>query len=192
MRNKQKLSLAVVAAAIAIAGVTLVGGALATNPSGAMGALLGRGTTSGPFTYSVPKIVTVTQKVRVKTKSGKFVTRTKRIKRTIQSPIVTCSVATPCDVVQQKLTFQPGGASGWHSHPGVVLVIVTSGTLTRYESDCSKATFAAGQTFIELAPDGAGFVRNESSTPAEAVQTYINAAGADIRIDQPAPAGCNQ
>ncbi len=191
MKNKKVMCLAAVAAAILITGVTLVGGALATNPGGAAGALLGAGKTAGPFKYSVPKVATVSQKVKTKTKSGKFVTRIKRVKRTIDSSIVACSATTPCDVIQQKLTFQPGGFSGWHSHPGVVIVIVTSGELTRYESDCTKATYAAGQTFIELASDQAAFVRNEGSKPAEAVQTYINPAGTDARIDQPAPAACN-
>jgi quercetin dioxygenase-like cupin family protein len=191
MRNKRKMTFAAIAVAIVIAGVTLVSGALATNPGGVVPTLIGSGTSSGPFKYSVPKVVTVTQKIRVKTKSGKYVTRTKRIKRTIDNPIVTCNATTPCDMVQQKLTFQPGGFSGWHSHPGVVLIIVTAGTLTRYDSTCTKTTIAAGQTFIELAPDGAAFVRNDGSTPAEAVQTYINPTGAALRTDQPAPSGCN-
>ncbi len=190
MRNKRSWAFTAIAAAIVTAGVTLVGGALATAPSGAVPTPLGSGTTAVPLKYSVPKEVTVSQKVRVKTKSGKYVIRTRKVKRTIDSPVVACDATTPCSLIQQKITFQPGGFSGWHSHPGLVLVIVTAGTVTKYESDCSKATYAAGQTFIEFGRDKAAFVRNEGSTPAELVQTYINPPNAEPRIDQPAPASC--
>ena len=39
------------------------------------------------------------------------------------------------DVATQTITFQPGGHSGWHSHPGPVFISVLSGTMTFYESD---------------------------------------------------------
>lgn len=190
IRNKRSWFLAAFAVTMVTAGVTLAGGALATAPGGVVPTPLGSGTTAVPLKFSVPKVVTVTEKYRVKTKSGKFVTRTRQVKRTIDSPVVACSATTPCDLIQQRLTIQPGGFSGWHSHPGLVIVIVTAGTLTRYEADCSKTTYAPGQTFIEYGRDHAGFVRNEGSTPAELVQTYVNPANADPRIDQPAPANC--
>src|SRR5262245_1394629 len=34
-----------------------------------------------------------------------------------------------------RVTFQPGGYSGWHSHPGITIVSVVAGTITSYESD---------------------------------------------------------
>jgi len=40
------------------------------------------------------------------------------------------------DVVVQQVTLQPGGFTGWHTHPGVVLAVVNAGTLTRYLADC--------------------------------------------------------
>jgi|ERR1700693_1030924 len=192
MSNKGRWRLAVVAAAL-IAGGTLGGIALATPPSGQVAQILGRGTTNVALKYTVPKVETVTVKVRVKV-HGRYVIRKKRVKRTVDVPVVRCSTATPCDVVQQKITYAPGGFSGWHSHPGLVLVVVTSGTLTRYMRDCSKETFTAGQTAVELGSTWIMTIRNESSTPAEALATLIVPAGtlnADLRIDQPAPASCN-
>ena len=41
----------------------------------------------------------------------------------------------PIDVATQIVTFQPGGFSGWHTHPGPVFFTVRTGTLTVYEGD---------------------------------------------------------
>ena len=38
------------------------------------------------------------------------------------------------DIYIQNNTWQPGGTTGWHSHPGHSLIIITSGTVTNYES----------------------------------------------------------
>jgi quercetin dioxygenase-like cupin family protein len=96
------------------------------------------------------------------------------------------------DFAHATVTIDPLGTSGWHSHPGVVLVTVASGTVTFYAADCSFNTYPAGASFIES--DGAtGLARNESaSTPAVVYVTYIVPAGAPaLRIDQPNP-GCAQ
>src|SRR2546422_9347671 len=170
MGRKWKVILA--SAIVAAAGATIAHVALATTPAGQVGTILGRGTTDRALKYTVPKVVTVTQKVRVKVK-GKYVIRKKKVQKTIDSPIVACSTSTPCDVVQQKIAYAPGGFSGWHSNPGLVLVVVTSGTLTRYMRDCSKETFTAGQTAVELGSNWIMPIKNEGSTPAEALATLI-------------------
>jgi len=93
------------------------------------------------------------------------------------------------DFAQSTVTIDPLGNSGWHSHPGVVLVTVTSGTVTFYQSDCSFSRYPAGSSFVES--NGAtGFARNESTTdPAVVYVTYVVPVGAALRIDQPDP-GC--
>ena len=96
------------------------------------------------------------------------------------------------DVAQATVTIDPLGSSGWHSHPGVVLVTVSSGTVTFYNADCSFNTYPAGTSFVES--NGAtGLARNESTTTAAVVYvTYIVPAGAPaLRIDQLNP-GCAQ
>jgi quercetin dioxygenase-like cupin family protein len=96
------------------------------------------------------------------------------------------------DIAYATVTIDPLGTSGWHSHPGVVLVTVASGTVTFYGADCSFNTYPAGASFVES--DGAtGLARNESaSTPAVVYVTYIVPAGAPaLRIDQVNP-GCAQ
>ena len=40
--------------------------------------------------------------------------------------------------------------SGWHTHPGVVIVQVQQGSLSYTGANCVKKTYAAGDTFIEI------------------------------------------
>jgi len=93
------------------------------------------------------------------------------------------------DFAQSTVTIDPLGSSGWHSHPGVVLVTVTSGTVTFYQSDCSFIRYPAGSSFVES--NGAtGLARNENASNSAVVYvTYIVPVGAALRIDQPDP-GC--
>ena len=169
--------------------------ARATPPSGQTSVLLAKGTTSDTFKLTTPQEVTVTQKYKVKVRvKGKLVTRTKtrRVKKTVDTPFASCSGATACDVTMQTLTFQPGGSSGWHHHPGLVVVVVKSGQVTRFKGDCSKQTFAAGQSFVEMGERDLVFVKNEGSTAAVVQNTLINAVGAATRVDDAAaPAGCS-
>src|SRR5690349_12664847 len=38
------------------------------------------------------------------------------------------------DIAMAKITVDPGGFSGWHSHPGGAIIIVQQGTLTVYRA----------------------------------------------------------
>jgi quercetin dioxygenase-like cupin family protein len=58
----------------------------------------------------------------------------------------------PTDVRVARVDIAPGGYSGWHHHPGIVIVTVASGAVTFTESDCSSKTYGPGL------PDGAVFV----------------------------------
>ena len=40
--------------------------------------------------------------------------------------------------------------SGWHTHPGLVVVNVTKGSLAFTGSNCITKTYSAGDTFIEV------------------------------------------
>lgn len=89
------------------------------------------------------------------------------------------------------LTFAPGGSTGWHVHPGPVLVIVKTGSVTRYPArDCTAQTYTAGQAFVENGPADENMVRNEGPIPAETIATFITAPGAPIHDNAPPP-GCN-
>ena len=48
------------------------------------------------------------------------------------------------DVRVQSLTFAVGGQTGWHHHPGIVLVAVQSGSVTVWDSHCEAKTYGPG------------------------------------------------
>src|SRR5688500_18996684 len=57
----------------------------------------------------------------------------------------------PSEVITQEITIAPGGHTGWHSHPGPVLVQIKSGTLTYFSADapCAALSYSAGQSFMD-------------------------------------------
>ena len=61
------------------------------------------------------------------------------------------------------LTFAPGGTTGWHVHPGPVLVTVISGSVTKFSADCTAQTYTTGQAFVENGPSDENMVRNDGS-----------------------------
>lgn len=88
------------------------------------------------------------------------------------------------DVAHATATILPGGNSGWHEHPGIVLVTVKEGTVTFYDETCSATIHATGTSFVEVAGDGPGLARNESASVTAIVNvTYIVPTGAGLKID---------
>ena len=67
----------------------------------------------------------------------------------------------PVDVRVQRLVFAAGAYTGWHHHPGVVIVTVASGLITVVEADCSTTSYGPGS------PNGSVFVEGHD-TPMEA------------------------
>jgi quercetin dioxygenase-like cupin family protein len=99
------------------------------------------------------------------------------------------------DFVTQQVTIAPGGTTGWHSHPGPVLVTVRSGALTLVYADdptCKGRTYTAGQSFVDRGDETVHTALNLGSTPVELWATYIvpGAAGARFRHDEADP-GCD-
>ena len=95
------------------------------------------------------------------------------------------------DVAVQMITSPPGGSSGWHSHPGVVLVAVQSGTVTLYDQDCHTTQYGPGEAFVEVG-DHALLVRNNTTSNAVLYVTLIVPKSAPLlRIDKPQPATCS-
>jgi quercetin dioxygenase-like cupin family protein len=93
------------------------------------------------------------------------------------------------DVYVTKHTFDAGGQTGWHSHPGPSLITVIAGTLTVYHDDCTSETFSAGESFTDLGCGDVHNVRNEGATEAIDVAVQIVPHGAGRRDDKPDP-GC--
>jgi quercetin dioxygenase-like cupin family protein len=101
------------------------------------------------------------------------------------------------DVATQQIVIAGGGSTGWHSHPGPVLVTVKSGALRLiYANDltCAGTVYEAGDSFIDRGDAVTHIARNESPTdPVEFWATYLvpGAPGTGFRIDvSPAPSSC--
>jgi quercetin dioxygenase-like cupin family protein len=97
------------------------------------------------------------------------------------------------DIAVANVGITSGGSSGWHYHPGPVLVVVKSGTITFYSSDdptCAGKVHPAGTTFTEQ--DGiVGNARNEGAVDVVAVATFFAPpAPSPLRIDAAKPDNC--
>ena len=96
------------------------------------------------------------------------------------------------DIAVANIGITTGGSSGWHYHPGPVLVVVKSGTITFYSSDdrdCTPKVHPAGTSFIE--PGGVvGNARNEGAVEVVGVATFFAPPGSALRIDAEKPENC--
>ena len=96
------------------------------------------------------------------------------------------------DVLVTNLAIAAGGHSGWHSHPGPVLVIVKTGAVTLYHANdptCTGTRYTAGSVFVE-AGGVVHIARNEGSVDETMVASSFLPAGAPGRIDEEAPGNC--
>ena len=97
------------------------------------------------------------------------------------------------DVYVQSNVWQPGGSTGWHSHPGHSLIIVTAGTVTGYEGDdrkCQPTVYTVGMGFVILGGDHVHNLRNEGTVAATTIAIQLIPADATRRIDAPSPGNC--
>jgi quercetin dioxygenase-like cupin family protein len=98
------------------------------------------------------------------------------------------------DVYVQNNTFAVGGSTGWHSHPGHSLIIVTAGAVTDYEGDdpnCTPHVYTVGMGFVDHGGDNhVHLLRNEGTVPAGTIAVQLIPAETMRRIDAPSPGNC--
>ena len=100
------------------------------------------------------------------------------------------------DLVTQQIVIAGGGHTGWHSHPGPVLVTVKRGALRLiYANDesCEGTVYSAGDSFIDRGDAMVHIARNQSLlNELELWATYFvpAAPGSAFRLDEPAPGTC--
>ena len=174
------------------AATVVVAQALATAGSGAVSSYVARGPVSQSVVIGVPETKTATKTVRVRV-GRKTVTRRVSFTYDTVSSMMTCG-ATACDTAYQQLTIQPGGRTGWHTHPGPTFVAVAQGEGTLYHamSGCPATKYGVGAGFMQP-PTEVHNMRNEGSTPLVLWAFYALPPGtsnAAIRVDQPKPAEC--
>jgi len=90
------------------------------------------------------------------------------------------------DLQTQTITFIPGGHSGWHHHPGIIMVIVESGQVTVHDENCQTTTYGPQEVFIEGGA-GAMMVSNEGDTNAVVYATQVAPAGSQFRAEDDPP-----
>ncbi len=98
------------------------------------------------------------------------------------------------DMYVQSNVWAPGGSSGWHSHPGHSLIIVTAGTVTDYEGhdpDCKPHVYKAGMAFVDPGGDHMHILRNEGAVEAKTIAVQFIPAHAARRIDVADPGNCH-
>jgi quercetin dioxygenase-like cupin family protein len=93
------------------------------------------------------------------------------------------------EVVVQEVTIGPGGTTGWHSHPGPVVVVVKQGTLTYVRADggvCSSTPYSAGTAFVDPGQGHAHTAFNLGTENLVLIATYFDVpVGGSPRIDVP-------
>jgi mannose-6-phosphate isomerase-like protein (cupin superfamily) len=100
----------------------------------------------------------------------------------------------PSDLYVQRNVWQPGGSTGWHTHPGHSLIIVTKGTVTDYlgsDPDCKPHVYTKDMTFVDSGGDHVHILRNEGKVVAQTIVVQLIPASATRRIDVPDPGNCH-
>ena len=91
----------------------------------------------------------------------------------------------PANFIFQDLTIAPGGYTGWHTHPGVLLTTVVSGSIEWYDGQCRKHVYNAGDSLTES--DALHYARNVGADNARLMINFIIAKDQPRKIDQAAP-----
>jgi hypothetical protein len=99
------------------------------------------------------------------------------------------------DIIVAQNHDDPGGFTGWHSHPGLAVIALQAGQVTLYSEpvgggECSAHSYSAGQVSLERPNDEENIV-NTGAVPAVAGATFFNVPhGGAAFIDRPDPGDC--
>ena len=99
----------------------------------------------------------------------------------------------PSDLYVQNNTWVPGGTTGWHTHPGHSLIIVTAGKVTVYEGHdptCTPKVYEQGMGFVDEGGEHVHVIRNEGAVEAKTVAVQLIPAAAARRADAPGNPAC--
>jgi len=103
-------------------------------------------------------------------------------------------VPDAADTVMQQIVIGPGGHTGWHSHFGPAIALITIGELTVYSSEdpaCAGRSYGAGQAFVDSGQGHVHLGRNLTTENTEVWVTYLDVPpGSGPRIDAADPGNC--
>jgi hypothetical protein len=104
------------------------------------------------------------------------------------------------DLYVQDLVWQPGGNTGWRTHPGPTFVRVMEGSVTVFDSvgtTCTRHVYSADtadNSFIDPGGDHVLIIRNETGAVAKATAVQFvphDPTGLNRREDRPDPGTCS-
>jgi quercetin dioxygenase-like cupin family protein len=95
------------------------------------------------------------------------------------------STSSPSNFYVQDTVVAPAGYSGWHHHPGVLLITVKEGSVDWYDGNCNKTTYTAGQSFTES--NELHDLVNPGYVNARLFIAYITMKGEPRRIENDQP-----
>ena len=98
------------------------------------------------------------------------------------------------DLYVQSNVWQPRGSTGWHSHAGHSLIIVTQGAVTDYEGDdpnCKPHVYTQGMGFVDPGGDHVHILRNEGDVEAKTIAVQLIPSDVARRIDAADPGNCH-
>jgi quercetin dioxygenase-like cupin family protein len=98
------------------------------------------------------------------------------------------------DVFVQSNVWAPGGSTGWHSHPGHSLIIITAGTVTDYQGHdpgCKPHVYTTGMAFVDPGGDHVHILRNEGTVEAKTIAVQLIPVAAARRVDVADPGNCH-
>ena len=97
------------------------------------------------------------------------------------------------DMYVQSNVWDPAGSTGWHTHPGASLIVVTAGTVTAYEGDdpdCEPTVYTPGMGIVDPGGDHVHVLRNEGAVEARTIAVQLIPAAGVRRIDAADPGHC--
>ncbi len=99
---------------------------------------------------------------------------------------LTLQTSGPADFYSQEIVIGPGGYSGWHNHPGLLMVTVKEGAIDWYDRNCVKHTYTAGQSLTES--NQPHTIVNSGTINTRLFGWYIIKAGEPRRVENGQPA----
>ena len=91
----------------------------------------------------------------------------------------------PATITTTLVDYTAGVQNGWHTHPGMVIVTLTKGSIQWYDENCKLTIYNAGDSWMEGSQ--LHYLRVLGTTTTQFVTTLIVAQGQLNRVDQPAP-----
>jgi quercetin dioxygenase-like cupin family protein len=95
------------------------------------------------------------------------------------------------NVLVAEVTWQPGGTSGWHTHPGPVIVVIAEGSIEVTNArDCVPRTYGSGEAFVDPGQGNVHVATNPNAAPAVAYATFFGVPAGQPATKWVPPADC--